>query len=52
LLTVILAWPAVRQFFGLGPLHANDLALCFSAAAGLLVVLELAKLAWRRRLAG
>jgi Ca2+-transporting ATPase len=51
LLSVILSWPAVRTFFGLGPLHANDLALCFGAAAGLLVVLEIAKLAWRRRLA-
>jgi Ca2+-transporting ATPase len=51
LLATILSWPAVRQFFGLGPLHANDLALCLGAAAGLLVVLEFAKLAWRRRLA-
>jgi P-type Ca2+ transporter type 2C len=50
LLTTILSWQAVRQFFGLGPLHANDLALCLGAVAGLFVVLELAKLAWRRRL--
>jgi Ca2+-transporting ATPase len=51
-LAIILSWPAVRQFFGLGALHAIDLALCLGAAAGLLVALELAKLAWRRRLAG
>ena len=51
LLATIMAWPDVRRFFGLGPLHANDLSLCLAAAAGLLVVLELTKIAWRRRLA-
>jgi Ca2+-transporting ATPase len=52
LMAAILSWPAVRQFFGLGTLHADDLAVSFAAAAALLVVLELAKLGWRRRLAG
>jgi Ca2+-transporting ATPase len=51
LLAVILAWAPVRGFFGLGRLRVNDLALCLGAALALLVVLELAKLAWRRRLA-
>ena len=51
LLTTILSWPALRRFFGLGPLHANDLALCLGAALVLMVLLELAKLGWRRRLA-
>ena len=51
LLVTIMAWPDVRRFFGLGPMHANDLSLCLGAAAGLLVVLEIAKRAWRPRLA-
>src|SRR5688500_12048235 len=52
LMAAILSWPVVRRFFGLGPLHADDLAVSFAAAGALLVVLELAKLGWRRRLAG
>jgi Ca2+-transporting ATPase len=51
LLATILTWPAVRGFFGLGRLRVEDLALCLGAALGLLVLLEFAKLAWRRRLA-
>jgi Ca2+-transporting ATPase len=51
LLATILAWPAVREFFGLGRLAARDLALCLGAAAGLLVVLEFAKRGFRQRLA-
>jgi P-type Ca2+ transporter type 2C len=51
ILTTIMAVPSVRLFFGLGRLRASDLALCIGAAMALLVVLELAKLAWRRRLA-
>jgi Ca2+-transporting ATPase len=51
LLTAIMAWPDVRQFFGLGPMHSNDLSLCLGAAVSLLVVLEIAKRAWRSRLA-
>jgi len=50
LLAAIMAWPDVRGFFSLGPLHANDLLLSLGAAAALLVVLEISKLAWRRRL--
>jgi Ca2+-transporting ATPase len=50
LLGVILYVPPVRQFFSLGELHADDLAMCLIAAMSLLVVLELAKRGWRRRL--
>jgi P-type Ca2+ transporter type 2C len=50
-LTAILAWPDLRQFFGLGLLKWRDVALSLTGAAALLVILELAKLGWRRRLA-
>jgi Ca2+-transporting ATPase len=33
-----------------GPLHPDDLALTLSAGAAVLVVLELLKPAWRKRL--
>jgi P-type Ca2+ transporter type 2C len=51
LLATILSWPALREFFELGPLRLRDLVLCSSAVFGLLLVLEVSKLAWRRRLA-
>ncbi len=51
LLATILAWPDLRSFFGLGPIHPLSLALCLAAAFVLLVILEFSKLAWRRRLA-
>ena len=51
LLATILMWPTVREFFDLGRLHLRDFALCLAAAFALLLVLEVAKLAWRRRLA-
>jgi Ca2+-transporting ATPase len=51
-LATILTWPALRGFFGLGALRGDELALCLGAAAALLVLLEVAKTAWRRRLAG
>jgi Ca2+-transporting ATPase len=50
LLATLLSWPAVRGFFGLGQLRARDFAVCLLAALALLVFLEFAKLAWRRRL--
>jgi Ca2+-transporting ATPase len=49
-LAAILAWPAGRAFFGLGPLHADDLALCAGAALLLLAALEGLKHIWRDRL--
>jgi Ca2+-transporting ATPase len=51
LMATILAWPAVRNFFELGRLQGRDLALCVGAAFALLLVLEVSKLAWSRRLA-
>ena len=51
ILATILAWPPMRRFFGLGELQLRDLALCLAAAFGLLLVLEITKFAWRRRLA-
>jgi P-type Ca2+ transporter type 2C len=51
LLATILAWPTLRNFFELGRLQLVDLALCLGAAFGLLLLLEVSKLAWRRRLA-
>ena len=51
LLTAILAWPLLREFFDLGPVQARDLLLCLGAAFSLLLVLEVSKLAWHRRLA-
>jgi len=50
LLATILAWPEVREFFGLGELRMRDFAWCLAAVCGLLLVLELAKRGWRKRL--
>jgi Ca2+-transporting ATPase len=49
---VVLFWPPARALFRLGPLHADDLAICFAAFLGLLVLLELIKPLWGRRLEG
>jgi len=49
-LTLIIAVPAARAFFGLGPVGAHQLALVVLSALLLLGVLELAKRHWRRRL--
>ncbi|HEU4780754.1 MAG TPA: cation-translocating P-type ATPase, partial [Steroidobacteraceae bacterium] len=51
LIAVILTWPVLRQFFGLGVLHVDDLGLSLITAAVLLVVLEFAKHGWRQKLA-
>ncbi len=50
LLAGIFAWQPVRSFFHLGPLHADDLALCAGVALGLLLVLEALKRLWASRL--
>jgi len=47
-LTLIMALPAARVFFGLGPVSAGALALVALAALLLFGVLELAKRPWRR----
>jgi hypothetical protein len=47
-LTLIVALPAARVFFGLGPVGAGALALVALAAVLLFGVLELAQRPWRR----
>ncbi|SHK22098.1 Ca2+-transporting ATPase [Roseomonas rosea] len=47
LLSIALAWEPARGLFRFGPLHADDLAVAFGAAIGLVVVLEILKRFWR-----
>lgn len=42
--TLVLAWPTARAFLQLGPLHADDLTICFAGFAAVLFLLQLAKL--------
>jgi len=42
-LASVLLWPDARAFLALGPLHADDLAVCLAVVLALLVVLEGAK---------
>ena len=50
ILCLTLLWPPVSGLFGFGPLHPGDLALTFTAAAVVLVSLELLKRFWHQRL--
>ena len=50
LLTAILSWPALRDLFRFGPLHANDLLLCLGVGLCILPVLEVLKRPFRRAL--
>jgi Ca2+-transporting ATPase len=50
LLGLVLAWPPGRALFHFGPLHADDLALCLGAGLVILVLLDLLKPIWRKRL--
>ena len=50
-LALVLGWPEMRRFFGLGPLHADELALAVGVVFGLLWLLETLKRMWGRRLA-
>jgi hypothetical protein len=50
-LTLVLGSPVVRGFFGLGPLHADDLLTCLGVALALLWMLGLLKRWWSARLA-
>ena len=50
LMGLILAFPLSREIFRFGPLHADDLGLCFAAGLATLVVLELLKPIWWERL--
>jgi Ca2+-transporting ATPase len=49
-LALIFGWPGARAFFGLGPLHPDDLVLCAAGVVAALLMLQLARLGWRRRL--
>jgi len=42
-LAIVLGWPTARGFFGLGPLHLDDLLVCLSVALGLLWLLGVVK---------
>jgi P-type Ca2+ transporter type 2C len=50
MLSVTLLWPFARGLFRFGPLHSDDLALTLGAGIILLVILELMKPLWRKRL--
>src|SRR6185503_10535221 len=51
LIAIVLLWPPARALFRFGPLHADDVAICFGAGLAALAILELLKPLWRRRLA-
>ncbi|MBM3598170.1 MAG: HAD-IC family P-type ATPase [Alphaproteobacteria bacterium] len=49
-LSVALNWAPASQLFRFGPLQAVDVVICIASGAGVLLVLELVKPAWRRSL--
>jgi P-type Ca2+ transporter type 2C len=49
ILALTLAWPAARDLFRFGPLHADDLALTLGAGFLVLLILEIMKPLWRGR---
>jgi len=51
LLAVVLFWPPARALFRFGPLHPDDVAICFGAGIATLAILEALKPLWRRRFA-
>ncbi|HEV2547454.1 MAG TPA: cation-translocating P-type ATPase [Stellaceae bacterium] len=51
LLSVVLLWLPARALFHFGPLHSDDVAICFGAGLATLVALDLLKPIWRSRLA-
>lgn len=51
LLSLTLLWPLARGLFRFGPLHLDDLAVTLGAGILVLVVLEVCKILWRKRLA-
>jgi len=50
MLGLTLVWPFASGLFRFGPLHFDDLALTLGAGVLVLVVLELFKSLWRKRL--
>ncbi len=51
LLSLTLLWPWARGLFRFGPLHLGDLAVTLGAGIVVLVLLEVLKPLWRKRLA-
>lgn len=51
LLSLTLLWPSARGLFRFGPLHLGDLAVTLGAGVLVLVLLEVLKPLWRKRLA-
>jgi Ca2+-transporting ATPase len=51
LLSIVLLWLPARSLFHFGPLHLDDVAICFGAGLATLVVLDLVKPIWRRQFA-
>ncbi len=49
-LSLTLLWPLATGFFRFGPLHLDDLLLTLGAGVLVLVLLELVKPLWRKRL--
>ncbi len=50
LIVLAVSWPPAEQLFHFGPLHPDDLGICAGAGIVSLLVLELLKPVWRRRL--
>jgi Ca2+-transporting ATPase len=50
LLLAAVSWGPAQVMFRFGPLHIDDLAICFGAAAALLAALEILKRLWRARM--
>ncbi len=50
MLTLTLLWPWARGLFRFGPLHWDDLVVTLGAGISVVVVLEVLKPLWRRRL--
>jgi Ca2+-transporting ATPase len=50
LLALIFGWGGARAFLRLGPLHADELALCAVVLGLMLLALQVARLGWQRRL--
>jgi P-type Ca2+ transporter type 2C len=51
LLSIVFLWLPARTLFQFGPLHLDDVAICFAAGFATLIALDLLKPIWRRRLA-
>lgn len=51
LLAIVLLWLPARALFRFGPLHLDDVAICFGAGVATLLALDLLKPIWRNRLA-